>query len=115
LVSKSEAGDVGKWIRALADQAPPFTSLGTPFLTDTEATRSLVNIGASAVPALVHALDHENAKVVMYAAYCLGLIGDRSAIPALRRVKEKYSRREPRTEYDFGVISAVNKAEERLS
>lgn len=102
-------------ISSFADHEPPFTSLGTPFLADTEATQDLVQMGQAAVPELIKGLSSDNPKTVMYAAYCLGQIGDRSALPALRQGKERYMAHEPKREYDFGVISAIDQAEEKLS
>ncbi len=102
-------------IDSFAEQEPPLWMQGTPLLADTEATESLVRMGRAAVPALVNALDAQNPKIVMYAAFCLGLIGDRSALPALERTKGKYVALEPKGEYSFGVISAVNRALDNLS
>jgi HEAT repeat protein len=115
LERRPEKEEIEKWIEALVDLEPPFTSLGAPFLVDTEATQALVEMGEIAVPALVDALGNENSKVVMYAAYCLGLIGDPSVVPQLRRIQENFASREPRSEYDFGVIGAAKQAEQRLT
>jgi len=114
LERRPDKGEIDRWIEALADIDPPFTSLGTPFLVDAEATQALVEMGEIAVPALVEALGNENAKVVMYAAYCLGSIGDRSVVPLLRRIQEDFAKRRPESEYGFGVIGAAKVAEQRL-
>ncbi len=106
---------IKRLIDSFADQEPPLWMQGTPLLADTEATESLVRMGRTAVPALVNALDAQNPKIVMYAAFCLGLIGDRAALPALERTKGTYAASEPKGEYSFGVISAVNRALENLS
>jgi hypothetical protein len=39
---------------------------------------------------------------------------DTSAISALARTKARFERKEPKGPYDFGVISAVNRALEQL-
>lgn len=102
-------------ISSFADHEPPFTSLGTPLLADTEATQTLVKMGQAAVPELIEGLRAENPKIAMYVAYCLGQIGDRSALPALQQTREGYLAKEPKGEYDFGVVSVINQAEEQLS
>jgi HEAT repeat protein len=106
---------IKKLISSFADHEPPFTSLGTPLLADTGATRGLVEMGQAAVPELIEGLSSDNPKIAMYAAYCLGQIGDQSALPALRRGKETYMAHEAKAQYDFGVISAMAQAEEKLS
>jgi len=105
---------IKRLIESLAQHQPPFSSLGTPFLADTAATEALVSMGSTAVPALLEALASDNPKPAMYAAYCLGLIGDRTALPALRRTDGYYMAKEPKEEYDYGAISAVRRAVECL-
>lgn len=105
---------IKKLICSFADYEPLFASLGTPFLVDTQATEALVQMGITAVPALLKALDAENSKIVMYAAYCLGQIGDRSVLQKLQQTKEKFRVKEPKNEYDFAVIGAINQAEEKF-
>ena len=101
---------IEQFISSFAEHQPPFSSLGTPFLVDTEATNALVAIGTAAVPALTAALAANNPKIAMYAAYCLGHIGDTSVLPALRQIVDHYAAKEPKEEYDFAVISAANQA-----
>jgi HEAT repeat protein len=101
-------------IASLAQIEPPFSSLGTPFFVDTEQTREIVHHGVAAVPALQAALGSADPTIVMYAAYCLGLIGERSALPSLLNTRTHYQTREPKQENDFAVISAVKQAEDRL-
>jgi HEAT repeat protein len=105
---------IKRLIDSLAGQEPPFSSLGTPFLVDTEVTEALVRRGKAAVPALTEALEHGEAKTAMYAAYCLGQIGDPAALPALEATRDRYLAKEPKAEYDFGVVSAANRAIEQL-
>ncbi|MCX7114206.1 MAG: hypothetical protein NTX45_29880 [Proteobacteria bacterium] len=81
---------------------------------DTETTDALIRMGAGVVPKLEAALVSDDPKIVMYVAYCLGLIGDDTALPTLQHTRAKYIDREPKQQYDFAVISAINKAEERL-
>ncbi|HEX9990088.1 MAG TPA: hypothetical protein VGE45_16645 [Chloroflexia bacterium] len=111
---KNRRNSIKRLIESLADQEPPFSSLGTPFLVDNEVTEVLVGMGQAAVPALVEALRGRQPKVAMYAAYCLGQMGDLSIVPALLATREKYLMKEPKEEYDFGVMSAVDRAIERL-
>lgn len=117
-MSESSNGEAQRSIEELiasfAEHEPPFSSLGTPFLVDTEATDALVRIGGAAVPALEAALEDEDPKIAMYAAYSLGLIGDPSVLSALRRTRARYEAREPKQKGDYAVIGAVNRAEERL-
>lgn len=117
-MSESSNGEAARsteeLIASFAEHEPPFSSLGTPFLVDTEATDALVRKGAAAVPALEAALEDDDPKIVMYAAYCLGLIGDRPVLPALRRTRARYEARAPKQSEDYAVIGAVKRAEERL-
>lgn len=105
---------IAELIKAFADHEPPLSSLGAALLVDTETTQRLVRMGRVAVPKLIEALNGENPKIAMYSAYCLGQIGDRSALPALRQMKERYMAHEPKREFDFSVISAISQAEEKL-
>lgn len=105
---------IQKLIDSFAEHEPPFSSLGTPFLADTEATQALVEMGSDAIPALVKSLDDSNSKVAMYAAYVLGQMDDPSVLPALRQTKARYEAKEPKEEYDFGVISSAGRAIDRL-
>lgn len=105
---------IERLINSFADHEPPFFSLGTPFLVDTETTQALVRMGAAAIPALTRALKADNAKIAAYAAYCLGQMGDSSVLVALEQAREKYLTKEPKREYDYGVISAANRAIESL-
>lgn len=107
--------EVKKLISSFAEHEPPLWNHGVPFLVDTLATQTLVQMGQEAVPGLIEGLDSENPKIAMYAAYCLGQIGDGSALPALRQARERYLAQEPKREYDFGVISAMDQAEEKLA
>ena len=117
-MSESSNGEAARstdeLIASFAEHEPPFSSLGMPFLVDTEATDALVRRRDAAVPALEAALEDDNPKIVMYAAYCLGLIGDRSVLPALRRARARNEAREPKQSEDYAVIGAVSQAEERL-
>ena len=101
-------------IASFAEHEPPFSSLGMPFLVDTEATDALVRMGDAAVPSLEAALEDDDPKITMYSAYCLGLIGNPSVLPALGRTLARYEAREPKQSQDYAVIGAVNRAEERL-
>jgi hypothetical protein len=105
---------IDQLIASFAEHQPPFSSLGTPFLVDTEATDALVRMGGAAAPALEAALEDDNPKIVMYAAYCLGLMGDPSVLPSLRHTRARYEAREPKRAEDYAVIGAVSEAEERL-
>jgi HEAT repeat protein len=106
--------DVQALISQLAQAEPPMQSLGTPLLADTETTRALVRIGQPAVAPLIAALDAADPKIATYAAYCLGLIGDRAAIAPLKRARARLETKQPKGPYDFGGLSAVDQALERL-
>ena len=106
--------EIAQLIEELGHAEPAFSSLGAPVLTDTPATEALVKAGRPAVPFLVAALDREP-KLAAYAAKCLGGIGDRSALPALQRVRARYSSKEPKGPYDVAVVAATSQAAERLS
>ncbi|HSL00270.1 MAG TPA: HEAT repeat domain-containing protein [Rubrobacteraceae bacterium] len=110
----AERRSIDQLIASFAEHEPPFSSLGTPFLVDTEETEALVRKGEAAVPALETALEDDDPSIVMYAAYCLGFIGDRSALPALRRTRARHEARAPMQAEDYAVISAISQAEERL-
>lgn len=114
-MSKSgEQPSIDELIASFAWREPPFSSLGMPFLADTEATDAIVRMGEAAVPALEAALGDDDPKIAMYAAYCLGLIGNPSVLPALGRTRVRYEAREPKRSEDYAVIGAVSQAEERL-
>jgi HEAT repeat protein len=113
-MSKSTQIEIEELIRLLNDQEPPFSSLGTPFLVDNEVTGALVKIGARGVPTFIKALQNKQPKIIMYVAYCLGQIGDSSAVSALHKTRQKYLTKEPKEELDFGVVSACTQAIERL-
>jgi HEAT repeat protein len=101
-------------IASFARLEPPFSSLGTPFLVDTEATNAVVALGSAALPKLGEALAGKDANIAMYAAYCLGLIGDPAALPALLRARERYASHEPKQAGDYAVLSGIDRAVERL-
>lgn len=101
-------------IGELASLEPAMYSLGTPLLTDTPTTDTLVACGARALLALEGALSAGEPRTAMYAAYCLGLIGDAAALPALRAALSRYATKLPKEAFDFGVVSAAQKAIERL-
>jgi hypothetical protein len=117
-MSESSNGEAGRstdeLIASFAEHEPPVSSMGTPFLVDTEATEVLVRKGEAAVPALEAALEDDDPRIVMYAAYCLGLIGDRSVLPALGRTRARFETCDPKRSEDYAVIGAVNQAEQRL-
>lgn len=101
-------------IEALAEEEPAFFSLGTPVLADGDVTRALVADGQAAVPQLVRALEGDDSKIAMFAAYCLGQIGDRSAVPHLLSLRSRYTAKEPTSEFDLGAVSAATAALDRL-
>ena len=114
-MKKRDKEKIERLIRSFADHEPVFGNLGTAFPIDSEATEALVQMGSRAVPALVKSLDSENPKIILYAAYCLGQIGDPSALTALRQTAERHSSKEPKGEFDFAVVSAASRAIDSLS
>ena len=102
-------------IQHLAKEEPVAMSLGTPFLADSETTDALVAIGSPAVPFLIEALKSDNGRIVMYAAYTLGLIGDSRAVPGLVRLRDIYLEEGTQHAESSGILSAANTALERLS
>lgn len=111
---RGDARSLEELIAEFARHEPPMESLGTPFITDTDTTRAIVRRGSAAVPALKAALRDTNSRIVMYAAYCLGLIGDPTVQSALRETREGYQAREPKQGLDFAVISSTSQALARL-
>ncbi|HET7328225.1 MAG TPA: hypothetical protein VFJ14_13175 [Nocardioidaceae bacterium] len=107
--------DTARLVARLAEETPPFSSLGTPMPADTELTDALVRRGPSAVPALLDGLATGNTTIAMYSAYCLGLIGDATCIPALLAASERYRTRERHEQSDYGVVGAAEEAVRRLS
>ncbi len=89
-------------------------SLGTPLLADTPTTDALVGCGSQALGILEVALSDGEPRVAMYAAYCLGRIGDPRAVATLSAVLTRYKQKVPRQPFDFGVISAATQAIQRL-
>lgn len=114
-MSSVDEARIATLIRSFSGHEPPFSSLGTAFLVDTQTTQRLVEFGAKAVPQLLEGLNAHDPKTAMYSAYCLGQIGDRMVLPALRQARERYMAHEPKHEYDFTVISAIAQAEEALN
>ncbi|OYY68097.1 HEAT repeat domain-containing protein [Sphingomonas sp. 28-63-12] len=108
------AEDFERLIGALGAIDPPFSSLGTPFLVDTRETAALVQHGSLAVTALEAALSSANPTIAMYAAYCLGLIGDARAVPTLREALRRHRDNQPKTSSDFAIESAIAGALNRL-
>ncbi|WP_332448570.1 HEAT repeat domain-containing protein [Methanoculleus sp.] len=53
-----------------------------------EAARALSALGPAALPGLLAALDDPDPRLRMWAAYTLGMIGERGAAPALIRALE---------------------------
>jgi HEAT repeat protein len=52
------------------------------------AAAALAALGPAALPALFPALDDPDPRLRMWAAYTLGMIGDKRAVPALMRALE---------------------------
>lgn len=92
----------------------PVISLGTPLLTDTPTTDALVACGARALPSLEAALAQGEARVAMYAAHCLGRIGDPAPLATLQATLQRYVGKLPKEAFDFGVIAAARQAVTRL-
>jgi hypothetical protein len=96
-----------------ADVERYVSDLGTPKLTNDEF-EALVRCGASAVPALSHALKNDRAEVRASAAYALGQIGQESyvAVPNLVRVLRDDSSNDVRAiaAYTLGRIGSKAEA-----
>ncbi|HEU0083723.1 MAG TPA: hypothetical protein VFQ87_12705 [Bradyrhizobium sp.] len=105
---------VKKLIESFAG-APLVSSLGTLTPIDTDAVQTLLKMGKEVAPSLVAALSADTPAIVIYAAYCLGQIGDTSVLPRLQEVQEAYLARNPKSEFDFSVANAVRRAIESLS
>ncbi len=97
------------------ENAPLVGSLGTLSPIDIEATQSLVKMGKDAVPELAAALGADKPTIVIYAAYCLGQIGETSVLPRLKQVQDVYSAKEPKGAFDFSVANTARRAIESLS
>jgi HEAT repeat protein len=114
-MKKRDQEKIEKLIRSFADHEPVVGNLGTAFPIDSEATETLVRMGQPAIPTLVKSLDSENPKIVLYAVYCLGQMGDSSVLPALKQTVERHSSKEPKEEFDFAIISTASRAIDSLS
>jgi HEAT repeat protein len=101
-------------IASFADNEPAFWSLGTPVIGDTASTDAVVRMGVRAVPALRAALRNGNPKIVVYAAYSLGRIGDADSLPLLHRVLEEFDSKSQKSSYDFAAIEVISQATKRL-
>lgn len=108
------AAEIQRLIDALESLEPAMHSLGTPLLADTPTTDALVACGSSARGALEAVLVEGTPHAAMYAAHCLGRIGDAAALPALEAAVARYVAKTPKEGDDFGVISAGRQAIERL-
>lgn len=71
-----------------------------------EAVNSLARVGTATVPALIAALRSKNPNVRASAVDALGRIGDRSALPALKKVS-KDKNRAPREDQTVGAMALV--------
>lgn len=111
-MAQREGSSIERLIESLSREEPPFSSLGVPVLADTEATRAIVEYGQAALVPLQQALSSADPKIAMYAAYTLGLRGDRSSLPALRRALERQGAEEEPIE--FAVRSALARAIEAI-
>ena len=78
----------------------------TESLVADEAANSIVHIGVATVPALIASLKSKNPNVRASAIFALGKLGDRSALPALKKVS-KDKTRAPREDQAVGALALV--------
>src|SRR5688572_27147269 len=100
-----DSRQIMRMIESFAGIEPPFSSLGAPFLADTEETNAVVACGEAALMPLLAALGSDNPKVVMYAAYCLGTVGDDGARESLHRLVQAQERKKAKGPWDYAILS----------
>ena len=113
-VCQEQQSDIRQLISDFTHFSPSIFELGTPIVSGTEATRKVIQFKSAAVSLLLESLKSQNPKIVMYSAYCLGEIGDLSALQALGQTCEKFMNKKRKTVGDYAIISATVLALDKL-
>lgn len=88
----------------------PFTSLGTPYVGLDAFTREIIHLGNAAVEPLIELLPKVSARGAASAAYCLGKLGEPSAIPVLKETLAQYEAKPVKTPDDYAFIGNARTA-----
>jgi hypothetical protein len=113
-VCQEQQSYIRQLISYFTNSSPSIFELGTPIVSGTEATRKVIQFKSAAVPLLLESLKSQNQKIVMYSAYCLGEIGDWSALQAIEQTYEKFMNKKRKTADDYAIISATVLALDKL-
>lgn len=103
----SDPRAIKRLIARFSDLEPAFSSLGAPFLVDADETRAVIACGAQALEPLLDALDSDDPKIVMYAAYCLGAIGGAETLEPLHRLVLAQESKVEKGPSDQAVLNAA--------
>jgi len=99
---------------SLDELESPASELGTPVLAASKELDGVIALGPAAVPRLRALLEDQPAKKAAYLAVALARIGDRSALPDLRRLRRRYQALGSKSGWDFAVIGQSNLAIDAL-
>jgi hypothetical protein len=106
--------DLPAKIRALIanceNAEPPFSSLGTPFVGQEEATQEILELGATAVEPLLELLPTAGPHAAACIAFCLGQLGDRRAVRPLQQALSWYEAKTLKGSFDFAFIGNARAA-----
>jgi hypothetical protein len=114
---KSRLADrVDKLLGELEGVEPPFESLGTPVLGESDALDKLVSMGAEIVPLLVERTrENVGGKKLAYIALVLSRIGERQAAEPLRALRARLQAWPAKDQWDYAAIGQCDIALARLS
>lgn len=94
---------------------PAAFELGTPVIVNTEETSAIISLGEKAVEPLIDALPSGSRKIIAYAAFCLGKIGDARALTPLEAIRRQYDQKMKKESDDYFVLGAVQSALDELN
>ena len=106
--------EVRKLILNCESEEPVFSSLGTPYIGENRTTRKIIAMGSSVVPQLSELLSTSSSKVAACIAYCLGRIGDKSAINELEKTLKTYEEKNQKSAFEYSFIDNATRAIELL-
>jgi len=106
-VNCSDPHSIRQLIESFRNLEPAFSSLGAPFLVDADETRAVIECGSRALEPLLDALASDHPKIVMYAAYCLGAIGNGDTLEPLDRLVLAQESKLEKGPYDQAALNAA--------
>ena len=110
------ADNVDRLLGELEKVEPPFETLGTPVLGETDAVKRLVLMGGKIVPNLLERTKETSSpKRLAYIALILGRIGDQRAVEPLRVLRARFQGQASKSMWDYAVIGQCDVALSKLS